>query len=117
MNTRIVYLYRDGANNKQRTHVVLEGSLTADQIAVIEQTCDERRYFIPGDVGLPKLQAVWVQKGYPLTDDNHVWHELEDLTPTDAPQTLSMTATAFHQQFVAVLDRDVDGAMTRVGVV
>lgn len=117
MNTRIIYLYRDASNNKQSTSIVLEGPLIPDQIAAIEQACDEERSFIPGDVGLPELQSLWVDHGCPLTDDDHVWHELIEITVTNDPPTMSLTAEALYTRFVAVTHWDVDGAMARVGLV
>ena len=116
MNTRIYYLYRDGANNKQAGEEVLAGTLTADQIADIRRVCDEGVWFIPGDVGLPELQEVWVKKGYPLTEQDHVWHELQDIASTDDPPTLPLTAGAFYGQFVSVADWDVEGAVARIGL-
>ncbi len=111
------YLYRDGANNKLGGDVVLTGTLTDDQMTDIRHACDEGKWFIPGDVGLPELQAVWVKKGYPLTDDDHVWHELEHMASTDDSPTLAMTADEFYDQFVSAADWDVGGAITRIGLV
>ena len=116
MNTRITYLYRDGANNKQGGEVVLAGTLTADKITDIRQACDEGVWFIPGDVGLPELQEVWVKKGYPLTEQDHVWHELQDIAVTDDPPTLTLSAAEFYVRFVAVPAWDVENAMARMGI-
>ncbi|NMP24910.1 hypothetical protein [Sulfobacillus harzensis] len=116
MNTRIAYLYRDGANNKQGGEVVLAGALSDEQIADIRHACDDGQWFIPGDVGLPELQAVWVEKGYPLTADDHVWHELVDFEATADSPTLAMTAAAFYERFVSVAHWDVAGAITRIGL-
>ena len=52
MNTRIEYMYRDGANNKQWHTVIIAGTLTKDQLTPY---LEQGRYFIPSQVGLDDL--------------------------------------------------------------
>lgn len=117
MNTRIHYLYRDGANNKQDHEEVLAGTFTTAQVVTMRAACEDARYFIPGDVGLPEIQTCWRDQGYAYpTDNDHVWCEFSDPEPTDAPPTLDMTANAFYQRWMAIKVWDVAGAQRRLGL-
>ncbi len=118
MNTRVSYLYRDGANNKHGNDEVMAGTLTAEQVADIRRVCDEGIWFIPGEVGLSEIQTYWRDQGYAYpTDNDHAWCELNDPEPTDDPPTVEMTADAFYNRFVSISEWDVDGAMKRLGLV
>ncbi len=100
-NTRITYLYRDGCNCKQEETAVVAGALAFAQLL---PCLDEGRYFAPGDVGLPHPQRRWAGRGYPFpTDNDHPWAELGecDLSPTDEPPTLPLTATELLARFRA----------------
>lgn len=54
MNTKINYLYRDADNYKVHNECVVQGTISAEQIAVILECLDEGEYFIPHLVGLPE---------------------------------------------------------------
>lgn len=74
--TVIPYLYRDAANYKASSSVVLEGALSAKDRKIIEDQLDSGEYFIPADLpglDLPELQEQLTS--FPSEDD-HVWHEL-----------------------------------------
>jgi len=70
--TVIGYLYRDGGNYKSYGYVALAGVFTDRQRKAITRTLDEGLYFIPGQVGMPELQA---KLGAIDPDADHVWHE------------------------------------------
>ena len=48
------YLYRDADNYKVHNECVVQGTISAEQIAVILECLDEGEYFIPHLVGLPE---------------------------------------------------------------
>ncbi len=109
MNTKIEYMYRDASNYKAHREEVLEGSLSATQVAAIMKATDFDG-FIPSQVGLDNLQGELM--GYdsdadsddydPFGEgDDHVWHEINGITKTTEPQTLSMPAKVFYKQFMA----------------
>lgn len=81
MNTRLVYMYRDGANYKAQRTVFYSGVLTAEQRALIESTLESGENFIPHDVGLAELQEQLAS--FPDPEDDHVWHELVGLETVD----------------------------------
>lgn len=87
VNTRLTYMYRDGANYKQLEVVVFAGAITPQDRAALFDHLDEGTWFIPSQVGLEDLQARFGA----LTDDDHAWHELdndEGVALTDEPATL-----------------------------
>lgn len=117
MNTRIAYLYRDGANNKRLAEPVLAGVLTPQQIRDIQHVCDEETFFIASQVGLPDLQTQWAANGYAFpTDNDHVWSELQAITNTEDAPTRALTADAFYTAMIATATWDISGAMERLGI-
>lgn len=117
-NTRVIYLYRDGANNKQEDAPVLAGSLTDTQKAAIFKACDNESQFIASQVGLPDLQTRWPNHGYAFpTGDDHVWSELialEDTTDAPTP-SLNLSAAQFADRFVQAR-WDVTRAQVALGI-
>jgi hypothetical protein len=100
VNTRIDYMYRDGANWQSYGHAVLAGELSDADRALIRENLDSGEYFIPSQVGLPDLQ--YKDATYYHPDYDHVWHELnvdEDFEPTNAPPTVQFTAHEFAERF------------------
>lgn len=83
MNTRFEYLYRDAANYKQFGDVIIAGVLDAEELY---QLLQEELLFIPSKVGLPDLQP----KEWSI--DDHIWHEVENITETTEQATIKMTA-------------------------
>lgn len=97
LNTRILYGYRDGSNYKQEGEEVIAGSFTMEQIApYTAEPVDEDPTFIPAQVGLRDLQPS------PLNDDDHCWHEILCIEPTDEAPTLEVTAEEFVERFRTV---------------
>lgn len=104
-NTRINYLYRDGSNYKIWTSVVVRGRLSQQDCAQIISCCEDGTYFIPYQVGLPENRFETV------TDDDHVWFELdkESFEPTVDTPTATVTAqelTALFRQRKGAWDID-----------
>lgn len=52
MNTKFSYTYRDGSNYKEHYCIVLSGEISHEQVKAILDSCDDREYFIPEQVGL-----------------------------------------------------------------
>mgnify|MGYP006305427429 CR=1 FL=1 len=97
MNTRITYLYRDGSNYKQWDEVVVAGTVAPETIR-----CHlwEGDFFIPQAVVLPALQNRFAAQGYDFpNEDDHAWHEIEAVEPTEEAPTIDRTATDLAQQF------------------
>lgn len=113
------YQYRDASNYKQGTTVYFEGEPSLEQLKVINKALDQKKYFIPGDVGLDELQDRL--SSFP-SDDDHVWHELLSLDVV-----FSLPADAIVEGPVAELVEafgkigtpeswDVEGATVRLGL-
>lgn len=102
MNTRINYRYRDGSNYKVHNTCVVEGTFTEDQKAAIEECLACGEYFIPSNVGLPEVRFEdWDE------EDDHPWFELDvaDIEDTDDEVTVSTTAKAVYEAFLAHKDK------------
>lgn len=97
MNTQIQYTYRDASNWKQHEVVVLEGELSTEDIDFIMGKLESAMWFLPEQVGLPRLQPRW---GI-LNNDDHIWHELlrEDIRSIALPPTIAMTAQQLVENF------------------
>ena len=72
-NTKINYLYRDGANYKTPNSVIIKGEVTKEQINGILSCCSWE-YFIPEQVGLPADRGEDYRELDPEYD--HCWFEL-----------------------------------------
>ena len=60
----------------------------------------EGDFFIPQVVGLPPLQARFAAQGYGFpTEDDHAWHEIETVEPTEESPSIDITAADFVQRF------------------
>lgn len=95
-NTRIEYMYRDASNYKQSMTAVLPGALTLEQ-AVEIVACTDRNMgdsFLPAMVGL--ASADWSSDGAGAHyGDDHPWHELVQIEPTDDRPNEDTTAAQF----------------------
>lgn len=119
MFTELHYLYRDAANYKEGRTVYFEGEPSMEQLLVINKTLDQKKYFIPDDVGLEELQERL--SSFPSEDD-HVWHEFTSLDvvaklPADAivEGPVNDLVEAF-RKIGSPESWDVPGAMTRLGI-
>lgn len=106
-NTRMDYLYRDGNNYKQSTHVVMAGALTIEEATAIVDGLDEDDGFVPSAVGLDDLQERMVTDWE--DDADHPFHEIDGISLTAAAPTTDMTAADFAKRF-AEADWKAEGA-------
>jgi hypothetical protein len=115
MNTLISYMYRDASNYKAHGEEVLQGTLTSEQKEAIIAKLEGGENFIPDQVGLEEVQEQLTS--FPSEDD-HVWHELneDDITDTQQDPTIQLTAEQLYQNFMAVEEWDVEGAVERLGL-
>ncbi len=93
MNTKIIYTYRDASNYKAGGSEIVKGIIKDSDLT-------ERDYFIPHEVDLPELQQQLTHyNGGGYTDDDHVYHELDDCEQTEDRPTVEMTAGEFIQKY------------------
>lgn len=109
MNTRISYLYRDACNYKTHNEVVIKGEFEPGEEEEILDCLFEGEYFIPEQVGLP------VTRFGSVTEDDHVWCELEEgfATKTDDPATVDVTAVELYNAFCAA-DGEWDETLSEI---
>lgn len=83
MNTRIVYMYRDGSNYKYYVSVIVGGKVSCSDLLPF---LSEKLWFAPHDVDLPHPGKE--AEGWP-NDDDHCWCELraDDFEPVDLAST------------------------------
>ncbi len=96
-NTKIWYMYRDAANYKVHTDVVLTGEMTPEQWEVILSCCDDREYFAPQKVGLEARDFVAI--GYAAYDDDPELFEMVEYSHTDLEPTVQMTVEELVAKF------------------
>lgn len=93
MNTRLAYRYVDKMLCRQYTAVIIEGTITWDQIGpyLVRQ-----HSFIPGQVGLEDLQY-----RFALPGADQPWHQIrpDDLRPTEAAPTIALTGEELAARF------------------
>ena len=103
MNTRLTYLYRDASNYKQWHEVVLAGEADAE---AIRASLWEGEYFIPQAVGFPALQERFAAQGYEFpTEDDHPWHEIAGIEPTEDSPTRGIYTDEIMQGFTQAAAR------------
>ena len=115
MNTIIYYLYRDRSNYKEDEEIILEGTLTPQQIDNIFKKFDNGEFFIPSQVGLDNLQDRMFN--FP-TEDDHVWHELEreEITTTCEPANVTMSALDLYNNFMKITEWNVAEISKELGL-
>lgn len=84
MNTKISYLYRDASNYKLFNEVVIAGQLSLEQL---KPFLIDEIFFVPEELGLPRLSFD------AHTLDDHDWHEIIRLEPSNKAQDLNLTAS------------------------
>lgn len=81
-NTRIDYAFKD-ADYTVRESIVLEGRLTADDVAEISRSLKDGCFFIPRKLGLPdvlsRMPSTWEEEGEPF-------HFIERISYTPRPE-------------------------------
>ena len=97
MNTKLSYLYRDASNYKQWHEIVFAGQPDVD---AIKASLWEGNFFIPEAIGLPALQERFAAQGFKFpTEDDHCWHEIVDIEPTEDPLTSDISAAELTERF------------------
>jgi hypothetical protein len=89
-NTRITYLYRDACNYKSWGEEIIRGKLTKEQLT---PNLIDGEFFIPGEVGLPKLQPEL------LTEEDHDLHTIESLEETADTPTINLSSDELLKAF------------------
>ena len=87
MNTKISYLYRDAANNKQYNECIVTGEISKEQIDTIIKCCMDMEYFIPRQVEMPEKRFEKIDY-----QADHCWFEItkEDFELTDCPANVDL---------------------------
>ena len=101
MNTRVQYLYRDGANNKAypTPDVVVRGPFSDAQEQRICRALDQWDGFIAGMVGVPEAFLFDLRGEARIPGVDHSWHTFLALEPTRDPATDPRTVEDLVQAF------------------
>ena len=102
-NTEFWYMYRDAANYKVHTKVVLAGEMTKEKWDLIVSSCEDNSFFSPQKVGLEARD--FVSLGYRPYDDDPELFELVDYSLTDKNPTVNITVEELVKQFQLNKDR------------
>lgn len=90
MNTSITYQYRDTSNYKEFDTVIIRGLLSLNDI---EEYLYDKEFFIPSEIGLKDLQPK------NLNQDDHIWHEILEISHTHEKPTVKITAEEIVSNF------------------
>lgn len=90
INTLIIYQYRDAANYRVFDTVIIRGLLSINDI---EKYLYEKEFFIPSEIGLKDLQAEI------LSNDDHIWHEILEISRANKQPTVNITAQKIISNF------------------
>ena len=90
MNTLITYQYRDAANYKEFDTVIISGLLSLNDI---EDYLYDKEFFIPSEIGLKDLHPE------NLNQDDHIWHEILEISHTHEKPTVNITAEKIVSNF------------------
>lgn len=110
-------MYRDGSNYKEFETIVVKGKVTKEEL---EELCDNGEYgpgdpvFIPSQVGLENLQPR--MEKFPNEDD-HVWHEISDVEPTDKFATHGAAQALLLKFQKATGKWDIVGTSEKLGII
>lgn len=100
-NTIVTYFYRDACNYKAATHLILNGTLSKQQISNILAACQydgEDFTFVPEAIGLPLIRTG------SYNEDDHPWayftkDAAAHFSETERPQDADMTPDEFTKRF------------------
>jgi hypothetical protein len=92
-------MYRDAANYKVHTDVVLAGAMTEEQWQTILSCCDDGEFFAPNKVGLEARD--FVSLGYAPYEDDPELFEIVEYSLTDLAPTVQMTVEELVAKFQA----------------
>jgi len=90
MNARFSYLYRDGCNYKKYHEVIVAGLLEVEQI---QPYLKDETFFVPSEVGFVDLQESV------FSVDDHIWHEIDSILPTNDEPTVDIHAVSLIAKF------------------
>ena len=101
-NTIVTYFYRDACNYKAATHLILNGTLSKQQISDILAACQydgEDFTFVPEAIGLPLIRTG------SYNEDDHPWayftkDTATHFSETGRPQDADMTPDEFTKRFI-----------------
>jgi hypothetical protein len=97
MNTRFCYLYRDACNYKSFNEIIISGALDLKHLLPFLK---DKIFFIPSEVGLDNLQPEeW-------TENDHIWHEFENIQLTVDIPTINIDATLFLKKFRSAYENE-----------
>ena len=96
-NTQLWYMYRDAANYKVHTEVVLSGAMTDAQWNEILSCCEDNEFFAPAKVGLEARDFVAI--GYAPYDDDPELFEIVEYAHTNLAPTVPMTVDELVDKF------------------
>ncbi len=109
MNTSITYQYRDASSYKEFDTVIVRGQLSLNDI---EDDLYDKEFFIPSEIGLKDLQPK------KLNVDDHIWHEILEISHTKNQPTIDITAETIISNFLkASLEKwNILEASKRIGL-
>jgi hypothetical protein len=109
MSTSITYQYRDASNYKEFDTVIIRGQLSLNDI---DEYLYEKEFFIPSEIGLKDLQSE------NLNQDDHIWHEILEISHTHEKPTVDITAEKIISNFrkASVEEWNILAASKRIGL-
>lgn len=123
MYTVIPYFYRDAANYKEGSEIVLDGELTSEEVAAIQSKLSEDEFFIPGDLpglGIEELQPRL--QSFPSEDD-HVYHtmcldalKLQSTVPEGTDVISKEDFVSAFNKIATSESWDIEACMTRLDI-
>ncbi len=81
LNTKITYQYRDSENYKVWNAIIVRGAMSSEAIT---EFLFEKQFFVPSQVGFEDLQRL------PFQEQDHVWHEILEISSTSEEATHNM---------------------------
>jgi hypothetical protein len=106
-------MYRDASNYKECHSIVAKGELSEQQQEDIRNKCDTGCYFIPQQVNMLGLQDRMTN--FPNEDD-HVWHEINDVRLVEDKPNFNLTAGEIHALFMSVGEWQVAEYTRELGI-
>jgi len=109
MNTLITYQYRDASNYKEFETVITNGLLSLKDI---EEYLYDKEFFVPSEIGLKDLQPE------NLNQDDHIWHEILEISHTHKKPTVHITAEQIIYNFrkASLEEWNIVEASRRIGL-
>jgi hypothetical protein len=105
MWTAFDYMYRDAGNFKAFGSVLLKGSVSEADQAMVESRLSGGEFFIAEQIGVPPLYAELYRWSEGPTESDHCWHEFagfRELTEPPTDTSAALRATDFVARFAAL---------------